>query len=39
MNASLLNADRNTHLKIVVMGLAAAVMVAVLAVAAHFPGA
>lgn len=35
MNASLLTADRNTHVKIVSMGLSAALMIALLALVAH----
>lgn len=35
MNASLLTADRNTHVKIVAMGLAAALVIALLAIAMH----
>jgi len=35
MNASLLTADRNTHVKIIVMGLAAALMIVLLALAMH----
>jgi hypothetical protein len=35
MNASLLTADRNTHLKIVTMGLMAALLIALLAIMAH----
>jgi len=35
MNASLLTADTNTHLKIVTIGLFAALMVALLAIALH----
>ena len=33
MNATLLTADRNTHIKIVAMGLSAALMIALLLVA------
>ena len=35
MNASLLTADVNTHLKIVTMGLFAALVIALLAIALH----
>jgi hypothetical protein len=35
MNASLLTADRTTHIKIVAMGLSAAILFAVLAAAIH----
>ncbi len=35
MNASLLTADLNTHLKIVAMGLFAATVIALLAIALH----
>jgi hypothetical protein len=35
MNASLLTADRYTHLKIVVMGMSAAIMIALLALVVH----
>ena len=35
MNASLLTADLNTHLKIVTMGLFAALVIALLAIALH----
>ncbi len=35
MNASLLTADRDTHAKIVVMGLSAALVIALLALAMH----
>jgi hypothetical protein len=35
MNASLLSADRTTHLKIVAMGLSAALMIALAALVAH----
>jgi hypothetical protein len=35
MNASLLTADSRTHLKIVVMGLSAALLIAALAVVVH----
>jgi hypothetical protein len=35
MNASLLTADRNTHLKIVVMGLSAALVIALFTLALH----
>ena len=35
MNASLLTADRTTHIKIVVMGLSAAILVILLAAATH----
>ena len=35
MNASLLTADRNTHIKIVVMGLSAAILIILLAAAIH----
>ena len=35
MNATLLTADRNTHIKIVAMGLSAALMVASLALIGH----
>jgi len=35
MNASLLTADRTTHLKVVTMGLTAALIVALLAIAMH----
>jgi len=35
MNWSLYNADRATHLKIVVVGLAAALLIAVITISAH----
>ena len=35
MNASMLTADRNTHLKIVVLGIAAALAIALLALLVH----
>ena len=35
MNATLLTADRNTHIKIVAMGLSAAFMIALTALLAH----
>jgi len=35
MNASIITADLNTHLKIVTMGLATALFVALLAIAIH----
>ncbi len=35
MNASLLTADRNTHMKIVAMGLSAALTIALLALVMH----
>jgi hypothetical protein len=35
MNASLLTADSGTHLKVVVMGLSAALLVVMLALAVH----
>jgi hypothetical protein len=35
MNATLLSADRNTHIKIVVMGLSAALMIALASLVAH----
>jgi hypothetical protein len=35
MNATLLTADRNTHIKIVAMGLSAALMVALVALIGH----
>jgi len=35
MNASVITADLNTHLKIVTMGLTAALLVALLAIALH----
>jgi len=35
MNATLLTADRNTHIKIVAMGLSAALMIALVSLVAH----
>ena len=35
MNATLLTADRNTHIKIVAMGLSAALMIALASLVAH----
>jgi hypothetical protein len=35
MNASLLTADRSTHLKIVVLGMTAAIAIALLALVVH----
>lgn len=35
MNSTLLTADRNTHIKIVAMGLSAALMIALAALIAH----
>jgi hypothetical protein len=35
MNATLLTADRNTHIKIVAMGVSAALMIALMALLAH----
>ena len=35
MNATLLTADRHTHIKIVAIGLAAALVIALLALAVH----
>lgn len=35
MNASLLTADRTTHLKIIMVGLVGAIMIAWLAIAVH----
>jgi hypothetical protein len=35
MNATLLTADRNTHIKIIAMGLSAAFMIALTALLAH----
>jgi hypothetical protein len=35
MNATLLTADRNTHIKIVAMGMSAALMIALASLVAH----
>ena len=37
MNATLLTADLNTHIKIVAMGLSAALMIALASLVAHQP--